>query len=91
MDMEGDHGNGWNDEDRPLPRKRQLTQGRIKHSEVLRDSTTVALHGGVAIVQSLFTYVTASADGQRATRRGRATEIFVRQGGQWVNPFWYLQ
>jgi hypothetical protein len=31
------------------------------------------------------------ADGKRSTRSGIATEVFVKQGGRWVNPFWYLE
>jgi hypothetical protein len=29
--------------------------------------------------------------GNRTMRSGIATELFVRERGRWVNPFWYLE
>ena len=45
--------------------------------------------GDVAIVYS--NYEVVSCVGADTTREaGRATEIFVRRGGKWVNPGWHL-
>jgi hypothetical protein len=38
----------------------------------------------------LYLYELESAPGQRRTGKGRATEIFVRRNGVWVNPGWHL-
>lgn len=52
--------------------------------------TKIALDGGLAVVTS--TYTTITRTGERAdTNRGRATEVFVREGQRWVNPFWHLE
>jgi hypothetical protein len=82
---------GWEDRATSFAGARQFAQSGGTLAEIRFDSTTVTLKGDVAVMQALFTYVTESADGKRAKRRGTATEVFVRQGGRWVNPFWYLQ
>lgn len=55
------------------------------------DSSAVTLDGNVAVMRSRFTYTLELASHERRTVTGRATEIFVRERGQWLNPFWYLQ
>lgn len=52
--------------------------------------TNIALSGGVAVVTSTYTTVTRN-DKRADTTRGRATEVFVRDGARWVNPFWHLE
>lgn len=54
------------------------------------DSTSIDLRGNVAVVQSTYRLVLEEG-GAPVSRSGRATEIFVRENGRWVNPFWYLQ
>jgi hypothetical protein len=55
------------------------------------DSTTIHLRGSVAIVQARFRYEVEDSNRKRSVVRGVATEIFVREKGRWVNPFWYLE
>jgi hypothetical protein len=55
------------------------------------DSTQITLRDSVATMQARFTYILELSDGKRTTTRGMASEIFVRENGRWVNPFWYLQ
>ncbi len=86
----GSHS-GWEDRASSFASARQFAQSGGKLAEIRFDSTSIVLNGDVAVMQALFTYVTERADGSRATRQGRATEIFTRQDGRWVNPFWYLQ
>ena len=45
--------------------------------------------GDVAIVYSTFRSV-AVIGGDTLRQSGRATEVFVRRGGNWVNPGWHL-
>lgn len=70
--------------------RRSAASGR-RLAQLRFDSTTITLRDSVAIMQARFTYVLELPDGLRTTSRGIATEIFVRQDGHWVNPFWYLQ
>lgn len=52
-------------------------------------NTRISLNGDVAVVTSNYRLVMRSAKGLD-TSRGRATEVFVRDGNGWVNPFWHL-
>jgi ketosteroid isomerase-like protein len=45
--------------------------------------------GDTAILYSQFLYQT-EANGNRSTSSGRATEVFVRRNGKWVNVGWHL-
>jgi hypothetical protein len=45
--------------------------------------------GDVAIVYSKYRLVTVMG-GDTSRQGGRATEVFVRQNGAWVNPGWHL-
>jgi hypothetical protein len=82
---------GWEDRAATLEGSRQSAAGGRRLVEISFDSTTIALHDRLAIMHARFTYVLEGTDGKRVTARGIATEVFVRQNGQWVNPFWYLQ
>ena len=64
------------------------TGGRLEHLDFA--GTRIALQGSVAVVTSNFTAVTRSSRGLD-TARGNATEVFVRDGERWVNPFWRLE
>jgi ketosteroid isomerase-like protein len=50
--------------------------------------TEVQQFGDVAMTYSQYVLETES-NGKRKTSSGRATEIFVRREGQWVNPGWH--
>ena len=45
--------------------------------------------GDVAMVYSTFTLVTVMGK-DTARESGRASEVFVRRNGKWVNPGWHL-
>lgn len=55
------------------------------------DSTRITLRDSVASMQARFEYALESPTGTRTTSKGTATEVFVREHGHWVNPFWYLE
>jgi Domain of unknown function (DUF4440) len=85
-------GSPWGWEERAATfasARRSAANGRL--AEIRFDSTTITLRDSVAIMQARFTYVLELTNGRRISTRGIATEIFVRQDGHWVNPFWYLQ
>jgi hypothetical protein len=45
--------------------------------------------GDVATVFSNYT-LEFEINGTRTTQVGRATELFLRRGGRWINPAWHL-
>lgn len=49
----------------------------------------IQLFGYTAIVYSTY-ILELEQGGQRSTRSGRSTEVFVYRNGQWVNPGWHL-
>lgn len=51
--------------------------------------TEVQLFGEVAILYSTY-LLELEIQGKTETQTGRATEIFVRRNGAWVNPGWHL-
>ena len=55
------------------------------------DSTTIDLRDDVALIRARYAYILETPDGKRTTGSGIAAEIFVREDGHWVNPFWYLK
>jgi ketosteroid isomerase-like protein len=46
--------------------------------------------GAVAIIYCGFTFTTTDKAGASNTVTGRATEVFVRTGGNWQHPGWHL-
>lgn len=53
------------------------------------DSTMVHRFGEVVVMFSHYTVVTEKS-GKRATTKGRATELFVRNNGKWVHTSWHI-
>jgi hypothetical protein len=83
--------NGWEDRTIALRSAREFVTAGHGHLLAIHfDSTRVDLRGDVAMLRSRFVLI-VEADGKRSTRSGIATEVFVKQGGRWVNPFWYLE
>ena len=50
--------------------------------------TEIQMYGDVAVLYSLYRLETESG-GKRTVQQGRATEVFHRRNGQWVNPGWH--
>jgi hypothetical protein len=53
------------------------------------DSTLTHRFGETVVMFSHYTVVTERGD-SRQTRKGRATEVFVRENGRWVHTSWHL-
>jgi ketosteroid isomerase-like protein len=51
--------------------------------------TEIQRYGNVLVFYSLFE-MTTELKGERTTTNGRATEIFVRKNGRWLNSGWHL-
>jgi hypothetical protein len=58
--------------------------------DVTFENTQIVSSGHSALVQSNYQVIIESGE-RRDTTRGRATELFVRQGTTWVNPYWQLE
>ena len=81
---------GWQSRDATMAEAHRFVRGGGRLVSLQFDSTSIDLRGNVAVVQSTYRLVLEEG-GAPVSRSGRATEIFVRENGRWVNPFWYLQ
>jgi len=81
---------GWETRDVSISSGRSFAASGGKLIELRFDSTSIALRGAVAVLVAKYHLVLATGS-DRFTRDGTATEVFVRRGDGWVNPFWYLQ
>jgi ketosteroid isomerase-like protein len=52
--------------------------------------TEIQVYGDTAIIYTTYLYELESPKGERHISTGRATEIFVRRKGAWVNPGWHM-
>jgi len=64
----------------------QTQGGKLIRLEFPR--TKIQRYGDTAFVYSQFVLETA-ANGKRSVATGRATEVFVRRNGHWINPGWH--
>jgi ketosteroid isomerase-like protein len=64
----------------------QAEGGKLLRLEFPR--TEIQRFGDVAIIWTSYV-VETEENGKRVVSSGRATEIFVRRNGEWVNPGWH--
>jgi ketosteroid isomerase-like protein len=64
----------------------QADGGKLLRLEFPR--TEIQRFGDVAIIWTSY-LVETEENGKRTVNSGRATEIFVRRNGEWVNPGWH--
>jgi len=83
-------GGGWEDRAAIVAGSRGFAASGGKLVRIQFFDTDIVSYGSVAVVHSRFE-LDLDNRGQRTTRSGLATELFVRQEGAWVNPFWHLQ
>lgn len=83
--------------DAPFVRKTDILQaaqqGAQRGHKLVRlefPQTEIQVYGSTAIIYTTYLYELETPQGQRVTTTGRATEIFVRRNGAWVNPGWHL-
>lgn len=81
---------GWEDRAAIMAGSRGFAASGGKLARIQFFDTDIVSYGNVAVVHSRFE-LELDNRGQRTTRSGLATELFVRRGGEWVNPFWHLQ
>jgi len=80
----------WSDRRQIIESSRGLAQSKARLVNLTFANTHIAQSGQSALVRSNFQTVVESG-GKLDTTRGRATELFVRMGKTWVNPYWQLE
>ena len=73
-----------------LAAARHLAQSGQKLVRIDFPQTEMQVYGDTAILYTTYAYEMEDAKGARHTSSGRATEVFVRRGGVWVNPGWHM-
>ena len=81
--------NGWEDRAAIVAGSRRFAASGGKLVRIRFFDTEIVSYGNIAIVHARYE-LELDNGGQRGTNGGRATEIFVRRNGRWVNPFWHL-
>ncbi|MGE0132886.1 MAG: nuclear transport factor 2 family protein [Blastocatellales bacterium] len=69
---------------------KQLAQSGKKLVRLEFPQTEMQVYGDTAIIYTTYLYELENSQGARHTSTGRATEIFVRRQGAWVNPGWHM-
>ncbi len=80
----------WSDRAAIVGGAKAFATGGRRLERVDFSGTRISLDKSVAVVTSNYTAITRSAT-RTDTSRGHATEVFVRDGARWVNPFWRLE
>lgn len=80
----------WNSRREIMDGSRSFAESKQRFVDVLFQNTHISREGESALVQSNYAVIT-EGNGKRDTTRGRATELFVKQGDIWVNPYWHLE
>jgi hypothetical protein len=79
----------WADRTQVAAQSKQFVAARGTLIKLDFARTEIHQYGDVAVVFSVYD-VQLSANGWPQTTHGRATEVFVRRDGRWINPFWHL-
>lgn len=69
---------------------KELAQSGQKLVRLEFPQTEMQVYGDTAILYTTYLYELENPQGARHTSTGRATEIFVRRQGAWVNPGWHM-
>lgn len=86
----GDDVDGWADRTKAIADSREFARNGGKLVNLKFDSTTIAMHGQVAVMTARYSYTIVDRGGRPETTRGYAVEIFVNEKGAWTHPFWHL-
>jgi hypothetical protein len=80
----------WSNRGDIIRSARRFVDAKSRFIDVVFTNTQIAPSGHSALVQSNYEVIT-ELNGRRDTTRGRATELFVKQGSTWINPYWQLE
>ena len=85
-----DNGGGtWSDQESIIRASARFKQSGGRLIDLQFPRMKIQRFGDVAMVYSTFTLATVVRK-DTARESGRATEIFVKKNGKWVNPGWHL-
>jgi len=73
-----------------LESAKQVAQGGTKLIRLEFPMTEMQVYGDTVIIYTTYLYELANDREGRRVSKGRATEIFVRRNGAWLNPGWHL-
>lgn len=80
----------WTDRRAIMDGARGFVASKSRLVDVSFEDTEIERVGHTALVRSLFRVITQSGS-KRDTSGGRATELFVKEGATWLNPYWQLE
>jgi hypothetical protein len=80
----------WSDRAAIMNQARDFARSGARLERLDFTNTHISLTGSVAVITSNYRMIVRSA-ARADTSRGHATEVFVRDGGRWVNPYWQLE
>lgn len=81
--------NGWSDRAAVLASSAAFAAGGGKLVRLEFPRTEIQAYGNTAIIYTSYE-LDVERGGRTRTERGKATEIFVRRGGRWLNTGWQL-
>jgi Domain of unknown function (DUF4440) len=79
----------WQSLNETIAASAKFRAGGGKFVSVGFDSAMTHRFGETVVMFSRYSVVTENGEG-RTTRKGRATEVFVRTNGRWVHTSWHL-
>jgi hypothetical protein len=79
----------WENRQEIIENSRRFKEAGKKMVKLSFPRTQIQLFGDTAILYSEYKYEILASGRQQAVH-GRATEIFVKGSGRWVNPGWHL-
>src|SRR5438067_5299140 len=88
--VEGGETVRWSDRAAILDAARRMAASSAKLEQLDFTGTQIDARGNSAIVRSRFRYIVRRGT-HVDTSKGVAAEVFVREHGRWVNPFWQLE
>jgi hypothetical protein len=80
----------WSDRTTVVGGSREFARSKARLAELEFSNTRIVQLGQSALVHSTFLTV-VQQNGRVDSTRGRATELFVRHGKTWINPYWQLE
>ena len=85
----GDGGDGFGSRDVIVAASARFAKGGGKLTRIDFPKTEIQAYGATAIIYTTYE-LEISQGGKTRIEKGKATEVFVRRGGRWLNTGWQL-